>query len=331
MSDKLSVTFSPHLQDRASISSLTYLNLAALGPAILVGLYFFGLRALIIFALSAATAVATEALLQKVMGREITIRDGTAALTGLLLAMLLPAGTPWWAVMVGSAVAIFLGKHLYGGLGCNPFNAVIVGWVVMQLSWPNAVGIFYEPVSLSEGLWGKLYPLDPSEMPLAIMAFGDAAGVKDMYQLWPSLIGGIPGGIGSTSVIALAVGGLFLIIRRVITWQIPVGFLGGLLIFGLIFWLVDPSGQTYANPFHQLIYGYTLIGAFFLATDQATSPYTGFGALFYGLGIGVLTMIIRYWGAHQDGVLFAILFMNALTPMLDRIRFRSYGRVQAAI
>lgn len=330
MSAKLSVSFSPHVQARPSIASMTYTTLIALGPAVLVGFYFYGVRALIIMALSVVTAMLTEAGMQNIMGREITVRDGTAALTGLLLAMLLPVSAPWWAVITGSALAIILGKQLFGGLGGNPFNAVLVGWVVLSLSWPAAVGNFAETTPLFQG-WGDIFPLDSSEMPLAILQYGDNAGVMDMYGLCQVLIGNIPGGIGSTSVIALAVGGLFLVIRRIVPWQIPLGYLGGLLVFALIFWMADQSGEACANPLHHLIFGYTFIAAFFLAPDTATSPYTGWGALLFGIGAGVLTMIIRYWGAYDEGAVFAILFLNALTPTLDRIHFRSYGRVKAEI
>jgi electron transport complex protein RnfD len=152
----------------------------------------------------------------------------------------------------------------------------------------------------------------------------------DMYEFWPILFGKVPGGIGTTSALALAIGGVFLVIRRVIPWQIPAGFIGGLLVFGLIFWLTDEAGETYANPLYHLLFGYSLIGAFFLATDPGTSPYTSIGALIYGIGAGVLTLIIRYWGAYADGVAFAILFLNALTPVLDKLHLRSYGRVKAS-
>ena len=329
MSKKLSVSFSPHIQDSMSIASMTYTTLAALGPAVLIGFWFYGLRAVIIVALSILSAMATEAGMQKVMGRPITVCDGTAALTGLLLAMLLPPATPWWTVIIGAAVAIFLGKQLFGGLGANPFNSVLVGLVVLQLSWPSIVDVFYEPAPLLGG-WGDLMQLDPSELPLGLLAYGDAGGAGEYYGIWSALIGGVPGGIGSTSVLALAAGGLFLIWRRVLPWQVPAGYIGGLLVFGFIFWLSDGSGEQYANPLHHLLFGYTMIGAFFLAPDAATSPYSGLGGLLFGVGAGILTMIIRYWGAYQDGVIFAILFLNALTPVLDRIKVRSYGRATAS-
>ena len=162
------------------------------------------------------------------------------------------------------------------------------------------------------------------------MKGGDQAAVMDMYEFWPTILGNIPGGIGATSVIALGLGGLFLVARRIVPWQIPLGFLGGLIVFGLIFWLSDGNGETYANPFQHLIFGYTLLGAFFLAPDTSTSPYTPWGGLLFGLGAGIVTMIIRYWGAYVDGVFFAILFMNALTPILDRIYMKSYGYIKAA-
>lgn len=329
MRTRLSVTFAPHQQDGASIASLTYTTLAALGPAVLAGFYFFGLRAVVIVALSVVSAVVSEAGLEKLMGRPVTVKTGTSILTGLLLALLLPVGTPWWVVIVGAFTAVFLGRQVFGGLGSNPFNAVLVGWVVLRLSWPEAVTTYYEPLPLFEG-WGELYRIDPFELPLSMLRLGDGSGIMDIYALWPTLLGRIPGGIGSTSVIALSVGGLFLVWRRIVPWQIPLGFLGGMLLFALVFWWSETACADCANPLHHLIYGYILIGAFFLAPDLSTSPYTGWGALLFGTGAGILTMIIRYWGAYADGVFFAILFMNTLTPVLDRLRFRSYGRAGSA-
>ena len=329
MSNNISVSFSPHIQDRMSINSMTYSTIGALLPALLLGFYFYGLRAVIIAVLGVVSAVVAEAGIQRIMGRPITVKDGTAALTGLLLVMLLPATAPWWAVIVGSFVAIFLGKQVFGGLGGNPFNSVLVGWVVLRLSWPASVSLFCEPVS-SSSAWGPLFLMDPSELPLGILKYGDNGGIATIYGLWPGLIGSAPGGIGATSALALLLGGLYLIQRRIISWQVPTGFLGGLFLFGLIFWLIDSKGDLYANPVYHLIYGYTMIGAFFLAPDATTSPYTLKGGLAFGFGAGVLTMIIRYWGAYQDGVIFALLFFNALTPVLDRLKTKSYGLVKAS-
>lgn len=329
MSKKLSVTFAPHIQEPTSITSMSYNTIAALSPAVLLGFYFFGIRAVILVALSVLTAVATEAGIQKIMNRPISASDGTAALTGLLLAMLIPVGCPWWAVIIGSAVAIFLGRYVFGGLGANPFNPVLVGLVVLQLSWPDSVNQFFETSSLFSG-FAPLTNVDASELGLGLLQYGDAGGVMDMYSWGDVLIGNIPGGIGSTSVLALLAGGLFLVWKRITPWQIPAGFLGGMFVFGLIFWLTDGSGETYANPFYHLVFGYSLIGAFFLAPDSSTSPYTEMGMLAYGVLAGVLTMIIRYWGAYQEGVVFALLFLNALTPILDRIRVKSYGKVKTA-
>lgn len=329
MSGHFSVTFAPHIQDSRRLTTIYYTTIVALLPAVLVGFYYYGIRAMIIVALSVISAAATEAIIEKITKQQLTISDGHAVLTGLLLAAILPVGVPWWAVIIGSAMAIALGKMVFGGLGGNPFNAVIVGWVVMRLSWPEAVSTFYGPSPLFEG-WGRLFSLDASEMPLGLLKYGDQGGVTEFYGIGSALIGGIPGGVGSTSVIALALGGLYLVYRRIVPWHIPAGFLGGLLVFGLIFWLVGGADSGYANPLHHLVFGYTVIGAFFLATDQSTSPYTEIGGLVFGVGAGVLTMIIRYWGAYQDGVLFAILFLNALTPVLDRLRVKSYGMVKSA-
>ncbi|MBU2552686.1 MAG: RnfABCDGE type electron transport complex subunit D [Proteobacteria bacterium] len=329
MRNILSVSFAPHIQERTSIRATAYRTIGAAAPAVLVGFYYFGWRAIIVTILAMLSAMATEAGIQRLMGQEPSYKDGTAALTGLLLAMLLPSATPWWAVIIGTAVAMFIGRMLFGGYGANPFNTALVGLVVLQLSWPHSVNVFYEPTPLFQGL-GALSPLDASELPLGILGFGDKGGILDMYPLRDALIGGIPGGIGSTSVIALALGGLYLIWKKIVAWQIPAGFLGGMFVFALICWYTDSAGETYANPFYHLIFGYSMIGAFFLAPELTTSPYTSVAAWLYGIGAGVLTMIIRYWGANQEGVIFAILFLNALTPMLDRLRVPSYGRVKTA-
>ncbi|MFH1090280.1 MAG: RnfABCDGE type electron transport complex subunit D, partial [Pseudomonadota bacterium] len=313
MSEKLSVSFSPHLQDRRSICSMNFMTILALAPAFLFGFYYYGLRAVVIVALSMVTAMVVESIIEMIMKKPLTYKTGSAALTGLLLAMLLPVGVPWWLVMIGAAVAVLLGRQLFGGLGGNPFNAVLVGWVVLRLSWPTLMSTFHEATPLLGG-WGDLSEIDGSELPLSLLKMGDSGGALDIYELKNVLWGNIPGGIGSTSVIGLAIGGLFLVIRRIVPWQVPAGFLGGFLVFALIFWLTDEAGELYANPLYHLIFGYTLIGAFFLATDPTTSPYSSLGGLIFGIVAGVVTLVIRYWGAYPDGVTFAILFMNTLTP-----------------
>ena len=327
MKNKLFVSFPPHQQDKASIRSMTFTTIAALGPAVLAAVYVYGFRAVVLLVLGLLAAVAAEAGITRMMGKPSTIHDGTAALTGLLLAMLMPPGMPWWAIIIGAAVAIFLGKMVFGGLGASPFNAVVVGWVVLRLSWPDAVSTFYEPTPFWEG-WARLYAVDFSELPLGLLDYGQGTAVLDMYDLGPLLIGNVPGAIGATSVIALLAGGIYLVAVRVVPWQIPTGFLGGMLIFGGILWYIDPN--TYSNPVWHVMFGYSLLGAFFLAPDMVTSPYTFIGMILFGVGAGILNLIIRYWGSYQDGVVFAILFLNALTPVLDRIKPKSYGQVQAA-
>ena len=264
---KLNVTFSPHIQDRTTVSCMNYYTMAALAPAVLVGLYFFGYRALFIIVLSILSAVAAEAGMEKIMGKPATTKNGLSILTGLLFAMLLPVGAPWWAVIVGAAVAVVLGRQLFGGLGGNPFNSVIVGYLVLLLSWPNAVGVYQEPAPLFAGC-SPLFTLDPSELPLGILAFGDNAQIGEFYHIGMAIIGGIPGGIGTTSVLALLIGGLFLVYKKIIPWQIPLGFLGGMFVFGLLCWMADSEGSTYANPFYHIIFGYSMFGAFFLAPDS---------------------------------------------------------------
>lgn len=382
---RLSVSFAPHIQDRLSISCMNYETMVALAPAVLLGFYFYGIKALIIIALSMLSAVISEWILDRVMGKIPQVENGSAALVGLLLAMLLPVGVPWWTVIIGAFVAIFLGRQVYGGLGGNPFNAVLVGYLVLVLSWPEAVTTYYQPGGLF-GMGGNGFKLFASELPVGILGFGSQLNVTDFYSLGAAFIGFVPGGIGSSSVLALLAGGIYLIVRGIVPWRIPVGFLAGTFIFALIFyvgprylqggcfaawhllvliallavglyflfrngwtpnlligvicglivlallifWLtkVDPGLGT--NPIYHLLFGYTMIGAFFLAPDSTTSPYTELGALVFGLGAGILAIIIRMFAADLDGVIPAIFFFNVLTPALDRLRVPSYGQAKAS-
>ena len=382
---RLSVSFGPHIQDRLSISCMNYETMVALAPAALLGFYFYGFKALFIMVLSMASAVASEAALDRAMKKPFHYCDGSAALTGLLLAMLLPVGVPWWAVIIGAFVAIFLGRQLYGGLGGNPFNTVLVGYLVLTLSWPEAVTTYYEPMGMF-GLGGGEFKLFPSEMPVGILAYGSQLNVTDFYSVGAALIGFVPGGIGTSSVLALVAGGVYLCVRGIVAWRIPVGFLVGAFVFALIFWvgpgyfqggcfagwhvliliavlaaalyfrfrngwsngsigavvaglillgllifwLTQVNPKVGSNPFYHVIFGYTIIGAFFLAPDSTTSPSTEMGSLVFGLGAGILAIIIRMFAADLDGVIPAIFFFNVLTPALDRLRVPSYGQVKAS-
>jgi electron transport complex protein RnfD len=317
----LRVSVAPHIQQKITTANLMYNTLIALVPALLAGIYFFGFAALKLALICMATALASEAGMQKLMGRKLTVFNGSGLILGLLFALICSPETPWWVVMLGTAIAVILGREIFGGLGNNPFNAVLVGWAVARISWMDQMTTWIMPEPLF-GLEAGGYIEYP---PLEVI---NSDGVDFLFDLpWLDLfIGNVPGTIGTVSVVAVLIGGIYLLSRRIITWHIPVSFLASAWLFGLLFWLIDP--ETYANPTVYLMSGWMVLGAFFLATDKGTVPVTGPGMIFFGIGCGLITMIIRYWGGFVDGVAFAILIMNALTPLLDRLRPRVYGRVK---
>lgn len=308
------VSFPPHLLDKKSVSGIIYNNLVALIPAIFAALYYFRFGALKVMVIAVITAIICEAGMQKILKRAITISDGHAILTGILLSFLLPPTAPWWLVIVGSGCAIIIGKQIFGELGNNPFNPPLVGWVMLRLSWPDQLSDWVEP-------FGGMIP-DP---PLHVFKFDGMEAFMDYDFHIPELfLGNQAGGIGTICVIALLAGVIYLLVRRVISWHIPVGLLGTVFIFSLILWVIDKEANL--NPLFHLLAGSTVLGAFFLATDPVTSPVTRWGKVLFGIICGVLIMVIRTWGKYPDGVTFAILLANTSAPLLNRLRRRPYGK-----
>jgi electron transport complex protein RnfD len=293
-------------------------NLLALLPIIFAGWFFYGGAALKIVVLCAATAVITELIWQKIMGQTIRVGDGSALVTGILLGLILSTYVPWWLAVSGAFVAIIVGKQLLGGLGNSPFSSVVVGWTFVQVSYSSRMSDF--PIPHPQfGMETGRFLADPALVALAEdMEMASWVPLKDLF------IGNVPGEIGTGCILAILIGGLFLIARRNITWHIPVAFIVSAWLFAWIFWKVDPA--TYGNPTYHILSGWMMLGAFFLATEKGTAPLSGPGMILYGIGCGMLTMTIRSWGAYAEGVPFAILLMNALTPLLDRIRPRAVGR-----
>ncbi len=311
---RLYVSFPPHILGRKNIATIMYNKVLALAPAIIAAVYYFRLGALRIMLLSVITAMLAEAGMQRFLKRDITVGDGSAALSGLLLSFLLPSTTPWWVVIIGSATAIVLGKQIFGGLGNNPFNDMLVGWLVLRLSWPDRIASWVEP-------FGGQIP-DP---PLAVYKLDGIEAFHDYgFRYLDLFLGNQAGGIGTVCGIALLVGGLYILIRRVIRWQIPVGFLGAVFCFAGILWLWDRG--AYINPLFHILSGSTILGAFFIATDPVTSPVTRWSKVAYGVICGLLIVIIRTWGKYPDGVTFAILLANTSTPLLNKIKPRPYGK-----
>lgn len=290
---RFTVSPSPHIKDKNSIQSIMWMVVLALLPVTLTGIYFFKLKALITVLLAVGAAVAAEYVIQKLSKKDITINDGSAVLTGLLLALVLSPMVPWWIPVVGSIFAISIGKAAFGGLGNNIFNPALAGRAFLVLSWPALMTTWLLP----DGITGAT--------PLGILKeTGAYAGsYLDLF------LGNIGGCIGETSAIALILGAAFLFYKKIIDWRIPTAYIGTALIMALV------SGQ---DPIFHISTGGLLIGAFFMATDYVTTPITKNGRLIFGLGCGLLTMIIRLWGGYPEGVMFSILLMNAATPLIDR-------------
>jgi Na+-translocating ferredoxin:NAD+ oxidoreductase subunit D len=289
--------------------------LAAL-PAVLMGIFYFGVPALSVVALSVSSAIGWELAINKVTKQTITIGDGNAALIGLLFAMLVPATVPWWAVLTGTFITVVIGKHIFGGIGGNVFNPVVLAVAILAISWKylldfDAALLNYDPGFMMAAPLVKL------------KAFGVDA-VKD-YSYVGLLFGRQAGGIGSGFGLGLIVGGVYLILRGFIRWEIALSFLAGVFGMASVFYVIDPG--RYADPFFHLITGYTLIGAFFLATEDSASPVNFIPMLIYGAAGGIITVLIRNIGVYADGVLYAILVINLIQPLVDKIRPQALGKV----
>jgi electron transport complex protein RnfD len=307
----------PHIHSGDSVEKKMYNVLIALIPAYLSALYFFGLGALIVSFVSVASCVLFEYLIQKfILKVKPTIYDGSAILTGLLLAFNLPSNLPWWMVIIGAFVAISLGKMCFGGIGNNPLNPALVGRVFLLISFPAAMTTWPKPLPFSM----NYIDAETAATPLSIIKY-KLEGMPSQMDL---LIGQIGGSLGEISAIALLIGGVYLLASRTITWHIPVSIISTILIFTGIMYAVDPA--TYANPLTQILCGGILLGAIFMATDYVTSPMSHSGQIIYGIGIGIITVVIRLFGAYPEGMSFAILIMNAVTPLLNNyIKPKRFG------
>ncbi len=322
----LVVSASPHIRANKNTSTAMRLVIAALVPALVYSTYLFGSRVLLISILSILSAVGFEALMQKMLGRKITLTDGSAVLTGLLLAFNLPPGVPWWLPVAGSGFAIIFAKQLFGGLGYNFINPALAGRAFLMASWPSLMTKeWFAPVN------GTLSGIDgiTAATPLSLLKnpgnYGDPqviiSQLNDFETIRNFFFGNIGGCIGETSVLFLLLGGLFLLFLKIVDYRIVVGYLGS---FALLAWLLPTKGSVL---FH-LFSGGLMLGAFFMATDWVTSPVTKRGRWIFGIGCGVITIIIRIWGGYPEGVSYSILLMNVFTPLIDRAtRERIFGQL----
>jgi len=313
---KFIVSHAPFWHNGSSVTERYYNIVLAALPAIVLGITQYGIPAISVVALSVSSAIFWELAMNYLTRRSITIADGNAGLIGLLLAMVLPATTPWWAVLTGTFIAVIVGKQIFGGIGSNAFNPVMLALAMLMVSWKELFD--FDQALLNYDLdMVMLYPL------ATVKNFGVEA--IDSFNTWDFLLGRQSGAIGSTFGLGLIGGGIYLIIRGFIRWEIPVSFLLGIFLTAGIFNLSAPD--RFAGPIFHLVTGYTLIGAFFLATEDSSSPVNFIPMLIYGAAGGIMTVLIRNIGAHIDGVVYAILTINLVNPLLDKIRPKAIGKV----
>jgi electron transport complex protein RnfD len=331
MSRRFILSSSPHIQDTDSVTKIMYGVVLALVPAGVGAVLTFGFHALWLIGVSVVSAVLTEVGFQILQKRPVEIADGSAVVTGILLAYNVPPEVPWWIVVLGSAVSIGIGKMVFGGLGFNPMNPALIGRAFLTASWPAHMLVFRIPPRL-----GTLSGIDAitDATPLSVFkhcreiishasSFSTdqvSEATEAIFQLYGShgvlFFGRIGGCLGETSAFLLLIGAVYLMYKRIIGWKIPFSFIGTVALLAWIFG--GTEGFFTGDILFHLLSGGLILGAFFMATDMVTSPITFWGRILFGAGCGVLTMIIRLWGGYPEGVCYSILLMNLFTPLLDK-------------
>lgn len=324
--NKFIVSPSPHAYSEESVPRLMYGVIISLLPVLGVSVFYFGIGMIIVTTVSILSCILFEYLIQKyVMNVKPTHLDGSVLLTGLLLAFCLPANIPFWIVMIGALAAVGIGKMTFGGLGNNIFNPALVGRVFLFISFPVAMTAWPEP-----GQWMQYTDALTGATPLGLMKEGLAT--KTVSEIMPDVpiflnlfMGKMMGSAGEVSALALLIGMIYMMYRKIISWHIPLTILGTVFIFTGILWLVNPD--RFADPLFHLLTGGLMLGAIYMATDYVTSPMTGKGMVIYGVGIGIVTVLIRIFGAYPEGVQFAILIFNGFTPLINKyVKPKRFGK-----
>ena len=327
MANKLLVAPSPHVQTSQSTARIMRDVVIALIPALIISTVVFGWSVLCITALSVAACVVFEYLIQRFMvGGKPTVGNWSAVVTGVLLAFNLPASIPWWLVVIGAFVAIAIAKMTFGGLGKNPFNPALVGRVFLLIAYPVQMTSFPKPVNEAFDGWSGATPLAAvkpmllSGTPEKVAAAEKATAALQSFHTQDLLLGNMPGSLGEVAALALLLGFVYLLCRRVITWHIPVTILATMAAFAFVVALSCGAVETllWQFPLFHILAGGAMLGAIFMATDYSTSPMTVRGGVIFGVGIGLITMCIRLWGAYPEGMSFAILIMNATVPLINK-------------
>jgi len=312
---RLVVSSSPHFLNTESIPKIMHSVVTALLPAAAASVYFFGWRALLLIIVCVAACMGTEYAFQRIRNKPIKVYDGSAIITGMLLAMTLPPGFPVYGAVLGSFFAIGVGKQLFGGLGYNIFNPALLGRAFLMATYPVLTTTWAEPRTVE-----KAVDAVTAATPLALAKF---EGKVD-FNLLDLFIGNTAGSLGETSAIAIILGGLYLRYKGYINWKLPLGYLGTIAAFSAIFWLANPA--KYPSPLFHLLAGGAMLGAWFMVTDMVTSPTTSLGQWIFVVCAGIMAVVIRLFGGLPEGVMYSILFMNAFVPLLNKhTRPRIFG------
>lgn len=309
----LKVSNAPFIRSKDSIESVMYNVALALAPATVMSIYLFGMKALVVTVVSILSCIAFEWLMDKARNKPNSCLDGSALVTGLLLALNVPANLPLWMVVTGAFIAIVATKHVFGGLGYNVFNPALVARVFLLISFPAAMTSWPMPAPFS---FDMMVDMETGASPLGILKTDGVQAALASLSLMDGFYGTMTGSLGETSALALLAGAAWLWYKKYITMYIPFTIIGSVFLFTGLFHLIDPG--TYASPAFHMVTGGLILGAFFMATDMVTSPLSIRGQLLFGLGCGLLTAVIRLWGGYPEGISFAILIMNSFVPLIDR-------------
>ncbi len=320
MENQLLVSSSPHVRDADTIEKIMWSVVVALVPAAAMSIYFFGFGVLKVYVISIAAAEATELLCLRWRDKPLSrAADGSAFITGMLLAMVLPPSAPYYCPLVGAVFAVAVVKHAFGGLGNNIWNPALAARVFLQFAYPLRMSL--SQWSVPRMLWGKAADVATMASPLA--KEGAATSLSRLDLLFGN---GVPGCIGETCKVALLLGGLYLIARRVVDWRIPLFYIGTVFVLTLLLPAGDSAPAWATDPLYHVLSGGLIIGAFFMATDMVTIPVTRRGRIVFALGCGLLVALIRRYGGYPEGVAYSIVLMNTLTPLIDRwVCPRVYG------
>lgn len=345
----LRLSSAPHLKSGESIRSIMWCVVLALMPAAVYSVYLFGFHALLLLSVAVASAVISEAVFRFLMKKPVSVTDGSAVITGLLVAMNVPPLAPWWIVMIGSAFAVIIAKQLFGGLGFNIFNPALAARAFLMASWPvhmttgwykfGGVAVLSSDVPGINSLSPGVLDIVTQATPLTLMKEGprllsdNPAALQELNNIFLSpgmlkslVIGNVGGCIGETSALLLLLGALFLLYKRIITWHIPVSYIATVGIVAYAYYRINGIVPG-AMAVRHVVSGGLFLGAFFMATDMVTSPVSAKGMIIFGIGCGIITFIIRVWGGYPEGVSYSILLMNCVVPLIDRYtRPRVFGK-----